>query len=58
MALKTAKGPALWPAFGVGLLALLWLAQEVRWLPLSLPLGPIALFAAGMAIALLARERA
>ncbi len=48
--------PLLWPALLVGLFGLLWLAQEIKWLPSSLPLGPVCVLVTALALVRYAYE--
>lgn len=48
---------ARWPALLCGLLALVWLAQEMKWLNATLPLGPLSLLAAALAMLSMQLER-
>jgi len=56
MAMKSAK-PLLWPALLVGLVGLLWLAAEVKWVPIDLPLGPLSVLVISLALMLYAYEK-
>jgi len=44
------KPKLLWPAFLVGLLSLVWLAQELSIIESDIPAGPLALFCAALAL--------
>lgn len=50
MASKTKNASALWPGFFVGAMGALWLAQEIKWLPTSLPLGPLSIVGVSLAL--------
>lgn len=50
MALKSSRANALWPAFIVGGVGLLWLAQESKWLATNLPLGPLSVLIVALAL--------
>ncbi|PIT85053.1 hypothetical protein COU37_00870 [Candidatus Micrarchaeota archaeon CG10_big_fil_rev_8_21_14_0_10_45_29] len=44
------KPKLIWPALLVGLLSLLWLAQELEVIKSDIPAGPLALFCAALAL--------
>lgn len=56
MAIKHPK-PLLWPALVVGLVGLLWLAAEMGWAPINLPLGPMSVLIIALALMLYAYEK-
>ena len=47
---NTQPKPLLLPSLIVGLVGLLWLAPEMGWLPTRLPLGPLSVLVAALAL--------
>lgn len=54
---SNATRPLLWPALLAGFFGLLWLAQEMGWLPTRLPLGPLSVLIAALAMVRYAYEK-
>ncbi len=54
---SNSRGPLLWPALLTGFFGLLWLAQEMGWLPTNLPLGPMSVLIAALAMVRYAYEK-
>lgn len=52
-----AHSPLLWPALLLGFFGLLWLAQDIEWLPTNLPLGPLSAIIAALALVRYAYEK-
>jgi hypothetical protein len=49
--------PLLWPALLVGLTGLLWLASDLKWVPIDLPLGPLSVLIIALALILYAYDQ-
>ena len=54
---QNANRPLLWPALLLGFFGLAWLAQDIGWLPTNLPLGPLSVIIAALAMVRYAYEK-